>query len=277
MKPVYLRLGFLSLALFLFAAASDALAERIETAGISGSSWNYEWYIDLWVPAAPVTLISGDIEVELPESARTIYRALNFSSMMRFKARKGPLGLFVNPIYYNGTWEDEFMKFPLAGREYKLNERAFLVDYGVSYEIGRWGIGKNGISREITLEPYAGFRWFYDNLTLKVEPGLILDGFKKYINVNINAPIIGLQSRANLSNSWDVLFVGDYGGFDVDNMDKTFQLATYFEYNFNWGKNKDKSARAYLGYRYLYLEGENDKTYVDVAVKGPIVGIGFLF
>jgi hypothetical protein len=197
--------------------------------------------------------------------------------MMRFKARKGPLGLFVNPIYYNGSWENEFKKFPLTGRGYKLNERVFLVDYGASYEIGRWEIGKNGISREITLEPYAGGRWFYDNLTVRVDPGLITDGFKKYINISITAPIVGLQSRANLSKSWDVLFVGDYGGFHVGNFDKTYQLATYFEYNFNWGKNKKNSARAFLGYRYLYLEGANDTTFVKVAVKGPIVGIGFLF
>ena len=202
---------------------------------------------------------------------------MNFSSMMRFKARKGPLGLFLNPIYYNGSWEDEFKKPPLSGKEYKLNERVFLTDFGMSYEVGRWDIGKNGQSREISLEPYVGMRWFVDNATVKVEPGLMLDGFKKYVNISVTTPIIGLQSRANITKSWDVLFVGDYGGFNVFNIDKTYQLATYFEHNFNWGKNKNKSARAFLGYRYLYLEGENKTTYVDVAVKGPIMGIGFLF
>jgi hypothetical protein len=71
--------------------------------------------------------------------------------------------------------------------------------------------------------------------------------------------------------------VGDYGGFNVDNMNKTYQLATYFEYNYKWGKNKDRSARAYLGYRYLYLDLEGDTTTATIAVKGPIVGFGFLF
>lgn len=277
MKAINVRLGILSLALFLAAGASDALAERIEMPGISESSWDYEWYIDLWFPEAPATIISGDIEVELPESTRNIYRAMNFSSMMRFKARKGPLGLFVNPIYYNGTWEDEFKKFPLTGREYKLNERVWLVDFGVSYEVGRWDIGKNGQSRELTLEPYIGARYFHDNVTLKVQPGVILDGFKKYITVDITTPIIGLQSRANLTKSWDFLFVGDYGVFGSSSFEKTYQVAGYFEYNFNWGKTKQRSARAFLGYRYLYLEGENSTTYVDVAVRGPIMGIGFLF
>ncbi len=103
MKPVNIKLGILSVALFLLVGASDALAERIAPQSISESSWNYEWYIDLWLPAAPATIIFGGLEVELPESTRNIYRAMNFSSMMRFKARKGPLGLFVNPIYYNGT------------------------------------------------------------------------------------------------------------------------------------------------------------------------------
>lgn len=121
----YARFGFLSLALFLLVGVSDAMAERIETPGISESSWDYEWYIDLWFPEAPATIISDGLEIDLPESTRNIYRAMNFSSMMRFKARKGPLGLFLNPIYYNGTWEDEFKKPPLSGKEYKLNERVF--------------------------------------------------------------------------------------------------------------------------------------------------------
>jgi hypothetical protein len=277
MKPAKVYFVALSLALALLAGASDVMAERIETPGISESSWSYELYVDVWFPAVPATIISDGLEVEIPESVRNIYRAMNISSMMRFKARKGPLGVFLNPIYYNGTWDAELEKFPLTGRGYKLNERVWLVDFGMSYEVTRWEIGKNGTSRELTLEPYAGMRYFRDNITLKVQPGLILDGFKKYINIDTIAPIIGLQSRANLSNSWDVLFVGDYGGFNVGKFDKTYQLATYFEYNFNWGKNKDRSARAFLGYRYLDLELENDTTYVDVVVKGPIVGLGFLF
>jgi hypothetical protein len=274
MKPFNLKLGILSLALFLLAGASDALAERIAPQSISESSWDFELYVDIWFPKAPATIFAGDLEPELPESVRTIYRSLNFASMARFNAHKGPLGLFVNNIYFNGSWDDFVGDTDIPS---KLNERLFLVDFGASYEVGRWDIGKNGISREITLEPLVGARYFHDNITSKVGSGEVLPPVKTYIRVDTISPLIGLQSRAQLSKDWDFLFTGNYGGFHVDNMKKTYQLDGIFEYNFNWGKTKDKSARAYLGYRYLYLDHLKGDTGFKVVVKGPLVGIGFLF
>ena len=63
----------------------------------------------------------------------------------------------------------------------------------------------------------------------------------------------------------------------MNKMKKTSQFDVYFEYNFNWGKTKDKSAKAYLGYRYLDLEYIKDVVSLEITVKGPIVGVGFLF
>jgi hypothetical protein len=274
MKPTKVHFVALSLALALLAGASDVMAERIAPQSISESSWDFELYVDIWFPHAPAELIVGDIEPELPESLRNIYRAMNIASMMRFRAQKGPLGLFLNNIYYNGSWDDFVGDTDIP---YKLNERLFLTDFGAGYEIGRWDIGKNGISREITLEPFAGLRYLHDNITEKVGSGEILPPRKTYITLETLSPIIGLQSRAQLSNDWDFLFTGLYGGFNVDKMDKTYQLDAYFEYNFNWGKNKDKSARAYVGYRYLYLDYLKDDKALEVTVKGPLVGIGFSF
>ena len=108
MKATNIKLGIFSLILFLSAFAPAAMAERIEPKKIAGSSWDYEWYIDLWLPSAPVTITHGDLEVEVPETLRTLLRSLNFFSVMRFKASKGPIGFFVNPFYFNGSWEDEF-------------------------------------------------------------------------------------------------------------------------------------------------------------------------
>ena len=47
MKSVNIKLGILSLALFLLAGASDALAERIAPQSISESSWDFELYLDV--------------------------------------------------------------------------------------------------------------------------------------------------------------------------------------------------------------------------------------
>jgi hypothetical protein len=279
MKPAKVHFVALSLALALLAGASEVMAERIETPGISESSWDFELYIDFWFPAAPATIIvDGDVIPEIPESVRNIYRALNFASMARFRAQKGPLGLFLNNIYYNGTWKT-FLDVDGTDIRYNLNEKVFLTDFGAAYEIGRWDIGKNGKSREITLEPFVGARYFIDNITQTYgsRGDEVFPPVTTHTQVETFAPIAGLQSRAQLSNDWDVLFTGLYGGFNMNNMKKTSQLDLYFEYNFNWGKTKDKSAKAYLGYRYLDLEYIKDVVSLEITVKGPVVGVAFLF
>ena len=45
-------------------------------------------------------------------------------------------------------------------------------------------------------------------------------------------------------------------------------------YHFQWGK---LASKAYAGYRYVYLEYEDDPLDIQVAIRGPLVGIGFDF
>jgi len=277
MKTINAHFSALSLSIVLLAGTSDVMAERLEQASISESPWTFELFIDGWLPKAPAKITMGDITVELPENLNTILDSLKLTSMLRFDAHKGPLGLFINPLYYIGTYTHTLEKPPLEGRDYKLDENAWLVDYGISYEIGRWDIGKGGNSRIVNLEPYAGLRFFHDNLALHVAPGKIGDGLLKRITVSTTSPVIGLKSRMQLTKAWDFLFVGDYGGFDVNNMDKSYQMAGYFHYNFNWGKEKQRAARAYLGYRFIHLGYVNDPNGFEVNIQGPLVGISFLF
>jgi hypothetical protein len=49
MKPVKVHFSALCLALFLLTGASDVMAERLETASISESPWQFNAYIDGWL------------------------------------------------------------------------------------------------------------------------------------------------------------------------------------------------------------------------------------
>jgi hypothetical protein len=277
MKSVQVQFNAVSLALLLFAGASDVMADRLEQVSISESPWTFELFIDAWAVKAPAKITMGDTEVELPENLNTILDSLKMTSMLRFDAHKGPLGLFVNPIYYNGTYNHNYKKPPFEGHGYRLDETVWLVDYGMSYEVGRWDIGKNGSSRVISFEPYLGLRFFHDNLTLRIHPEGDQDGLTKRITVKTTSPTIGFKSRVQIKTSWDFLFVGDYGGFDVNNMDNSYQMAGYFNYNFKWGKEKHISSRAYIGYRFLHIGYVDEPSAFEVNVQGPIAGISFLF
>jgi hypothetical protein len=276
MRPLTIRSSALCLALFLLAGASDVMAERLETASISESPWTFNAYIDGWLPHAPVDINIDGNDIELPESLKTILRSMKFTTMLRLNAHKGPLGFFVNPIFYKGEYDNIVIHTPIEDLDGDLQESVWLVDYGISYEIARWDLGKDGKSRVVTLEPYAGFRYFWDNLRVTVEPGIIEDGFVTRKKLRSNSPIIGLQSGIQLNDKWDFRLVGDYGGFSVNHMDNTYQMAGYFHYGF---KIRTVDATAYLGYRFLHLDLEHEGESVTLAadIKGPLLGIGFTF
>ena len=265
----------LSLVLFLLVAAPDVMAEPLEQASVSESPWAFELFIDGWLPKAPVTITHEDIEVGGPESLKAILDSMKFSMMLRFRAHKGPLGFFVDPLYYKGTYdESEVIHDGTGKRKAILRESVWKIDYGVSYEAGRWDIGKEGNSRVVTLEPYAGFRWVHDNIEVEVESTEIHEEFARYFTINTNSPLVGLRSQMQLKDAWGLMAAGDYGGFGVGDMDKAYKLEGFVDYKFNWKKFK---SRAYFGYRYLHLNYENDTTAIKVNIKGPVLGISFIF
>jgi hypothetical protein len=276
MKPARIQFGALSLALFLLAGASDVMAERLEQQSISESSWQFNVYIDGWLPKAPAEIFIDGNELDLPENLNKILDSMKLISELRFNVRKGPLGIFFNPIYYKGEYNKIRLKTPLEELDGKLKETVWLIDYGVSYEVARWDIGKDGNSRVVTLEPYAGLRYFWDNIKLEIEPGLIEDGFLTRKKVRTTSPIIGLKSSIQLNDNWDFLLQGDYGGFNVNNMKETYLMAGYFNYDFKMGKIDSKF---YFGYRFLHLELEDkaEGVKVDVNAQGPLLGLGFSF
>lgn len=281
MKPITARVCSLILAgLALGVSFSANPAPPLELPAIAEAPWRFSAIAYGWLPNAPAGITVNDKTVaDLPESLDTILSSLNMAAMLRFDLRKGPLGFFAAPLYYDGTYDENFIgKVSGAPRNYEISETVWLIDYGVSYEVGRWHIGAEPDYGIITLEPYAGFRFFHDKFRLDVDPiafpGPIGDGVALRKNVSSNAPIIGLHSEWWLSPNVALHVKGDYGGFGVDKMDKTYQAISWLAYHFKWGNLHSK---VMAGFRYLKLELENEPVAVDVAVRGPLIGFGVEF
>ena len=255
-------------------------APPAELPGIAEAPWRFSADIYGWLPSAPAAITVNDQTVaDLPESLNTVISSLSFAAMARFDARKGPLGFYASPIFYDGTYDDNFVgKVSGAPRDYEISETVWLIDYGVSYEIGRWDIGAEPDSGIITLEPYAGFRFFHDKFRMNVDPiafpGPVGDGVRVRKTISSNAPVIGLHSEWWLSRNLALHLKGDYGGFGVDKMDKTYQAISWFAYHFEWGKLHSK---VLAGYRFLHLDLKDDPVEVKVDVRGPLIGLGFEF
>lgn len=121
------------------------------------------------------------------------------------------------------------------------------------------------------LELLAGIRYVDIDMsaTINITPTPpIITGADDWID-----PIIGLDYRTALSDKWRFYGRADVGGFGVGS-DLSYQLAGYFGYM------PSKSWNLYAGYRHLDFDYKSDnekKFYYDMALSGPLVGVGFHF
>jgi hypothetical protein len=183
------------------------------------------------------------------------------------------LGFFVSPIYYDGKASEHFTGPLGKSRKATLEESVWIIDYGVSYEVGRWRLGKNSDTPAVTVEPYAGFRFLHDNIGIKVSPGVLDLSVSKHYTVKFNTPVIGLRTSWDLTDRWCLNFSGDYGGWDVDHVNETYQGIGAIGYRFTmW----EKPAIFFAGYRYLHVDYEKTLD-IEVTAKGPLFGIGLEF
>ena len=126
----------------------------------------------------------------------------------------------------------------------------------------------------------------------EVSPGLELLAGGRYVDIDMNAtinidptppavtgaddwidPIVGLDYRAALSDKWRFFGRADVGGFGVGS-DLSYQLAAYLDYM------PSKSWNLYAGYRHLDFDYKSDndkKFFYDIALSGPLIGVGFHF
>ena len=94
--------------------------------------------------------------------------------MLHAEAHKGPFGVFVSPIYYNGEYDDDIRDVFGNKLELTVKESAWVLDYGASFEFGPWPLAQGAEAPTMTLEPFVGGRFFND-----------------HINIDLDSPILG--------------------------------------------------------------------------------------
>jgi hypothetical protein len=231
--------------------------------------WRFELNVYGWLPQAPANIEIGGTSARLQESLGTIWDSLHFAAMGEFEIHKGPVGIYVMPIYVSLLDREHI--YGRAGnrrRNIKVAENVFLCDFGATYEVGQWRLGKNSNFPRVTLEPFAGARYLHDNLTLDVDPGRRVTP-----TIETIGPIIGARTALDISKRWSLNITGDYGGWKVDRMQTTWQGIGTLAYHF---KISNLHTKAFVGYRYLHLHYEKEAD-IKVAVKGPLFGIGIEF
>ncbi len=128
--------------------------------------------------ALAIITVADKTVADVPEDLDTILDSLDMAAMFQLEAHKGPLLVFANTVYYDGTYDQNFIG-PLSGqqRNFKLSKEVRAIKYGVGYRVGSWKLGKSKDSSTMALYPWIGGFYFHDDYEVKVDHlGVILNG-----------------------------------------------------------------------------------------------------
>ena len=147
---------------------------------------------------------------------------------------------------------------PFGGASVDLDMKSWILNGGVGYDLTQTDKGVISI--------VGGVRYFNVEVDTEVSlGGLQLSGFSG--SEGLLDGIIGLRGFARLGENWFMPFHADIG---AGGSELTYQLYGAVGYRFGWGDVR-------LGYRYLKYDLEDDMVMTDMALSGPIFGVGFRF
>jgi hypothetical protein len=287
MKLAKCTIPFLAVLLLVGTSAAQSSAEvpadtQGKTAAAKSESWPWRFNANIyfWLPRAPVDIkVDGNEVANAPESFDNILSDLEMLFMGEFEVHKGPIGVFGSPVYYSGKDTEKFRGELGAKRKFVLDETVWLVKYGVSYDFGPWALGPNRPQNTkfpiLVLQPYVGGLYLHDDIKTKINPAPPIDeGLDIDTTLSFNTPIIGVNTLWDLAEHWTARLGFNYGGWDVDDVNKTYEFVGTVGYHFTmW----DVASHAIAGYRYLHLDYEKKGIEIDVDVQGPLVGMGWEF
>ena len=175
--------------------------------------WRFRAALNAWLPTVVPVTVDG--------TKKNIYtgwllRHLDFYMPIDIEVRKGSFGVYWHTLGFilKGSTQ-------VGPAKIKWNDSGFLMDVGLSYEIGRWALGEGPNAPKVTVEPTVGVRLFYD----PVGVSLLLEhfGLSSVIDLSSYVPVIGIRTFWDLTEHWNLMIAGDYGGFGVDDNRQTWQ------------------------------------------------------
>jgi hypothetical protein len=151
-----------------------------------------------------------------------------------------------------------------------------LTDFGVGYDVLRLTLPKR--ERPVMLVAWAGARVMY--LSNEVDPDVgVVNGAEASGSVsdslNWADPLIGVRWSVPVLDTVDLDFRGDIGGFGASS-DLTWGLVGNVRLWLPW-KPFDLNSYAVMGYRVVAFDRSPEDAEVDLQMRGPLLGAGFVF
>ena len=244
------------------AGATPRLAAPLAPNAESGWAGTvYPFYF--WVSGFQGRLATGGVEVNPDVTFWHIANEFNGGYMGAVDVRKHRVGLITDVIYASFTDRKTTPRNVLFSG-FEADAKLFIINPDVYYRVVDSPRG--------LLDLTAGFRYWHLSSEARLLPGLLplarAKGGDSWAD-----PTIGMRIRANLDKDkkWYVPVKGDVGGFGAGS-DLTWSIMG------GLGRNvKDGKLSLELLYRYLDVDRRNGNKVFDVAMNGPMLGLGFNF
>jgi hypothetical protein len=219
------------------AAVSDGLI-----APTLDGAWRFRVAVHGWLPN--VLKVSVGAEGESGSTTKDLdwlLSNLDWILPIDAEARKGSFGAYVHTLAFKLDGD-----LRAGAADLRWNDEGFLMDLGLSYQLGRWALGEGHRAPMLTVEPFAGARLLYDPVDIDLTRAgrSTTDDFTNYV------PIIGLRTFWDLTEHWNLRIEGDYGGIGVDDNHQTWQVLGLVGYRWpGWGVDWNFQ----VGYRAMRL------------------------
>jgi hypothetical protein len=226
------------------AAASPVAASDGFNAPTLAGPWRTRLALHGWLPnVLEVGVHTASKSGSIRKDLGWLVGKLDWVLPIDVEVRKGSFGAYVHTLAFGF---DGDLDFGHAQIDWK--DEGFLMDLGLSYELGRWALGEGPGAPLLTVEPFVGARLLYDPVDLAVDLGPLgtstTDDFSNYV------PAIGLRIFLDLTEHWNLRLEGDYGGFGVSDNHQTWQAIGLIGYRWpGWGVHWNLQA----GYRAMRI------------------------
>ena len=152
-----------------------------------------------------------------------------------------------------------------------------LADFALGYRLGQWSLPH--ARRPLTLGVYAGARYSYFGNQLNASGGVV-HGKQGTANVFESFawadPLIGVRWSLPLHDLFSVNFRGDIGGFGASS-DLIWGLLGTLRFWVPWTPVASVHPYVDVGYRALSFDRSNEAGNIDMQMRGPLAGGGFVF
>jgi len=238
-------------------ASSTATTPEPQTADTD--EWQFQLTPYLWIPRISGRAGVGNFSVDVNTGLADDDIHLNFGFMGSFEARKNRF-IILTDLQFSNLGSDNSTPGPFFSST-ESDFKTFILDPEVGYRI------LENTEKGAYLDVMGGIRYWHlrSDLTFNAGllPGVTITRSRDWVD-----GVAGLRGKAHLSPRWFLTGKGDLGGGGSN-----------FTYQLFGGAGVLFGTRYALigGYRYLSVNYNKDQFLFDMALHGPIFGVGIKF